>query len=361
MVEFPIQGDFREILLYLEVLAVVLMFQAGFIIIRKFRRSERQKLMLIAWSAILISYASVFALWIIADFYVASPYPRRIWLNASYLLLVLGALFFSYNTERELNYNKHIVTIINLGIFCFLIVSYFIPFLSPTTLAMLMLVGFVLLAFIYLFQLASKVKGKWKLQIILMFGGLIMVILGWLAVSDWWTGVFGIQSRIFGDLSIIIGVTAVSMAIAAIPSIVEFEWVQKIRYLNIIYHNGISIARYLFRHETETQLVDEFLMAGGLTSISQIVSELIKSQKQLSVLEKGNVIFLFEYGKYLINVLIVDEALTILREKLKQFTTQIEFLYEDYLKDWIGDLGQFTLLDSIVNANFESKAQRESE
>ena len=102
-------------------------------------------------------------------------------------------------------------------------------------------------------------------------------------------------------------------------------------------------------------------MAGGLTSISQIVSELINSKKQLNVLEKGNVILLFEYGKYLINILIVDEDLKILREKLKQFTSQVEFLYEDYLKKWTGNLGSFALLDSIVNTNFESEAQREEE
>ena len=359
MVEFPIQGDFREILLYLEVLAVALMFQAGIIIIRKFRRSESQKVMLLAWGALILSYASVFLVWIIADFYVESPYPRRSWLNVSYIILVLGATFFSYNTERELNYNKHIITIINLGLLGVLIISFFIPFISPTTLALLMMVGFVLLAFIYLVQLSSKVEGQWRLQVFFLFVGVIMVICGWVLVGDWMIGIFGIYSRIVGDLLVIIGMVGASTSIIAIPSIVEFEWVQKIRYLNVIYKSGLSIARYSFRPETETQLADEFLMAGGLTSISQIVAKIIESEKQLSVLEKGNVIILFEYGKYLINILIVDEDLEILRTKLKQFTTQIEFLYEDSLAAWDGNLGQFTYLDSIVNANFKSSIQRE--
>ena len=94
-------------------------------------------------------------------------------------------------------------------------------------------------------------------------------------------------------------------------------------------------------------------MAGGLTSISQITSELIKSKKKLGFVDHGDLKLLFDHGEFVTNVLIVDEKLEILRAKLEKFTEQLEIIYGDNLSRWDGDLDQFKFLNSLVKANFE--------
>ncbi|MFX1295183.1 MAG: hypothetical protein ACFFD2_10075, partial [Promethearchaeota archaeon] len=98
--------------------------------------------------------------------------------------------------------------------------------------------------------------------------------------------------------------------------------------------------------------LEKFIISGGLIGISQIISNLIDSKKHLKFVDHGDVKLLFEYGKFLTNVLIVDEKLEILHEKLKKFTKLIEDLYEDNLRSWDGNINHFNLLNSIVEANF---------
>ena len=132
----------------------------------------------------------------------------------------------------------------------------------------------------------------------------------------------------------------------------------RIKYLAIMYQSGLSIAHFHFNQETDSTSIDDLLMAGGLTSLSQVISSMVESKKRLDSVDHGGLKLFFQYGKYLITVLVVSAPLVILRSKLKKVTETLEMLYEEDLAHWDGDLTRFTLLEQVVDVHFTLKPER---
>ena len=352
----PFGDPFREPLLIIEALLMVLTFQLGIIYVRKFLKT-RSNYTILAWGGLLCAYSVVYILYIIADYYAQTIDLRAFILSISYLIGVFGAFFFSYNTEREIKVKTHFFSLIMLSFLSFLILNMFISILDPIIITILTWLFFIILVVIYIKRFTSKTpEKKWRINVYSLVIGIVLMIVGFGGVADIAVSSFGgLWVRVLGNFLMIGGMILISALFIGVPSLAEFDWAQKIRILNIIHINGVSIARYSFGEEAEDgkNRIDDLLMAGGLMSISQVISNLIKSDKKLDFVDHGDVKLLLEHGKYLINVLVADESLEILRTKLKTFTEQIEFIYEDNLVEWDGDLEQFKFLDAIVKANFQ--------
>jgi hypothetical protein len=178
-----------------------------------------------------------------------------------------------------------------------------------------------------------------------------LVILGFGGNSDFMVNLLGVGIRLISDLLIILGMVFISILFIGVPSLAEFEWWTKIKYLTIMSQSGLSIAHFRFNQDKDkdTESFDDLLMAGGLTSLSQVISSMVQSEKKLDSVDQGALKLLFQYGKYLISVLVVSAPLVILRSKLKKVTETLEMLYQEDLAHWDGDLTRFQLLEQVVN------------
>ena len=122
-----------------------------------------------------------------------------------------------------------------------------------------------------------------------------------------------------------------------------------------MHNSGIPIFDYSFKKVpiSEEEKLKPTLYAGGLTTVTQWITDLIQSKEHLEIVDHEDVKIMFEYGKHTINVLIVEEVLDILKNKLKKITTEVENLYQDVLPSWQGDMSPFGLLETIIQQNFE--------
>jgi hypothetical protein len=360
-----IGGVLREPLLIVEVLLIVITIQASIVFFLKVLREKKTSAnnMLRAWAQLIVCYAAVFIIFIIADFYVQEPDMRKIVLNISYLVAVLGSALFSFYTEREIQMKRHYFTLIMLILTGFVIFNTIFSVLSTSVyITFIVWLVFIVLIIIYIRTFTKLISDKWRLNVYSLIVGSILVILGFGATSDWMIEAFnGLAIRYVGDFLIIFGILCVSILFIGVPSLAEFDWFKKLKYLSIIHNSGVSIGHFHFNQEegTDSKSIDDLLIAGGLTSITQLVSNITKSERKLDFVDHGDMKILFEYGKYLINVLVVEEPLVILRTKLKRVTEILEMLYSENLEHWDGDLNQFVLLEPIVNAHFKPKIEKE--
>ncbi len=362
MATFPISGNLRESLLILEVVLVVIMLEAGIIFSRKVVREKKKTStnnMLLGWAIFIFFYAIVFMIYIYSDFYVLGAIERERALNVSYIIALIGAANFAYYTEREIGIKKHFFTLIISGLTVFLVINAIFSILeSSVYITFVTWLIFLVLIVFYIRRFTHLISDKWRLNVYSLIIGTIMVVLGFGGSSDWMIEALGgFWIRFVGDLLVILGIVFVSVLFIGIPSLMEFEWHKKIRYLNLIHQRGVSIAHFQFNEELGRKIgdMDEVLMAGGLTSVAQIIPDLIHSGKKLDSVDHGDICLLFAYSSNLINILVVEEPLEILRTKLKKVTNLIEFLYGDQLATWDGDLNIFPLIGPIVNANFKPR------
>ncbi|TFG05978.1 MAG: hypothetical protein EU536_00110 [Promethearchaeota archaeon] len=360
MVEFPIEGSLREPLLVVEGVIVVILIQLGIIFFRKYLRERETSTnnVILAWSLFLFTYSIVFLFYIIADFYLeimGEGIIRDDLLNVSYQFAVGGAALFSFYTEREIKIN-HYFSISMFILTCGLIANAFLQFIeSSVYLTFVAWLLFIVLIYFYIRYFTQLLGDKWRGNVYSLMIGVILIVLGFGGTSDWMVNAAGgLWMRFFGDAIIIMGTIFISMLFIGVPSLAEFDWHKKLRYLNVMLHTGISVAHYHFNvdDQEKDKSVDELLMAGGLTSISQIVSDIIQSEKKLDYIDHGDLKIIFAHGNLITSALIVEEPLEILRSKLRKFTSQVEFIYEENLKTWSGDLEQFQFIEALVKANF---------
>lgn len=360
---FPIV-ELREPLLILEALLIVIMVEIGLIYLRKIISGKKiaKNNMLVAWTQFIFCYTAVFALYIIADFYTPIEWRSKV-LNISYIIAVLGSALFSYHTEREVGMKRHYFSITMLAltggiilnaIFSFLTTSVYFTFIDWLV--------FIMLIIVYIKKFTELIPDKWRINVYSLIIGIIMVILGFGGTSDMMIIVFqGFGIRLIGDAFLILGMVFISVLFIGVPSLAEFEWWTKIKYLAIMHQSGLSIAHFHFNQEDLASSIDDLLIAGGLTSLSQVISSMVQSEKKLDSVDHGDLKLLFQYGQYLITVLVVTAPLVILRSKLKKVTDTIEMLYKEELANWDGDLTRFTLLDQIVNVHFKPKIEHKIE
>jgi hypothetical protein len=357
----PIDAPYRELLLIIEAFVVVICLQIGIIYVRKYLKT-RVNYTILAWGVLLFAYSGVFFLYIVADYYMEKEIMREMVLNLSYIVAIAGAAVFAYYTEREIKYNRHLISIVFLCVVGFLTLNTFIPIISGALVCIGCWLVFIILIGIYIRKFTAKMSDKWRINVYSLIIGTVLVIIGFAETADVAVEFFGgIWVRGMGDILIILGILLVSMLFIGVPSLSEFDWFLKIKYLNIVHNSGVSLAAYSFNQEGEGQRgrLEELMVAGGLSSISKIISDIIESDEHLDLVDHGDLKIMFEFGEFLINILIADEDLVVLRSKLRRFTNLIEFIYRENLANWYGDLTQFEFLDPLVKAYFKFSTESE--
>ncbi|MFX1449750.1 MAG: hypothetical protein ACFFCM_02835 [Promethearchaeota archaeon] len=368
---FPIEGLLREPLLILEGIIILLTLQYGLFFFYKFAKEEREKnYMVRAWGIFFITYTGNVIFFMISDFFAPLSYIqeifnihqindiRQIFIDFGYIILGLGALFFSFNAEREMQQNRHIFTIIVGILLGLLILDTVIFVVTPGILAMMANAPFILLLVLYIIKFTSKIKEAWRLNIYGYLIGMCIWISGYFMITDIIVNAFGLFARLIGDILIIIGISLISLLFVGLPSLTEFEWPKKMKKLFLMHKSGKYIADYNFQEDLAG--IEGFkdlaqLIAGGLTGINKLIDEIVQSKQKLRIMDHKDVKVIFQYGNYIIAAMIVDEVLDIYKTKLKKLIDYLESLYETYLPTWDGDLTQFQIVKPIIKRYFTLK------
>ncbi|MEM2109231.1 MAG: hypothetical protein QW327_01935 [Candidatus Odinarchaeota archaeon] len=126
----------------------------------------------------------------------------------------------------------------------------------------------------------------------------------------------------------------------------------KLYDLYIIYRDGRNIFHKSF---CETAL-DESIISGFLSALTEFSREVLPSEGLLKVIEKGSIKVIFSHGRNLHMALISDavdrKEILYLNNRLIELTDRLEAQYKSLLDDWSGDLSEFKGLDEIVSDSF---------
>ncbi len=177
-------------------------------------------------------------------------------------------------------------------------------------------------------------------------------------------------NRIMPDFPSYLGAFALVILIVWIASMAsmkellvskEIQWASTIKNLFVSNYSGICLYFHDFeqieqpKEKIDQHQVDEDLIAGGLSGVITIISEITKSKKRLRIIEKEGVQLIFSYGKYHIATLISTMNLPILLKKLDEFSREFEEKFEKELKSFTGYINPFESTKYLVDKYFIQK------
>jgi hypothetical protein len=357
MVEY-ITGFLREPLLILEAVIVLLGFEFGGLFLYRYIKHDREKTMILAWGLFFVCFGAMVLTYLFTDF-VGFPLDtdRLNYIKIGYAIMGLGALIFTFNAEREIGHNHHILSLILLGAFSLMVMDFFLPFLEPFYFTIICWAPFVVILLFYLVKMVVKIK-EYRLKVYAFFIGFLVLGFGYVATTDkFQTAEF--LPRLFGDCSVIIGMSLISLVFVGLPSLKEVDWAKKLNLLLILHKSGLCICDYDFKKlgDADASAKKEYL-AGGLIGVSQIVTEMVKNMastenfSRLEVVDHQDKQIIFAYGEYLIAALVVDEYLQIYRKKLYHLIREIELLYGDRLSAGEDQLIHINAVEKLIKQIF---------
>ncbi|MDD1778703.1 MAG: MFS transporter [Candidatus Helarchaeota archaeon] len=151
----------------------------------------------------------------------------------------------------------------------------------------------------------------------------------------------------------VIATLIISQIKDTLPAREELEWKDTIRdFFCILSDKGICVYRHPFKREIE---IEENLFAGGISGITTMIQEMVKSDKKTKIIDQEDVKLLFEMDTDITCVLISGKNLKILRQKLQSITHEIELLFKEVFPIWEGNLDIFLPIGSLVKKYFSEK------
>ena len=99
--------------------------------------------------------------------------------------------------------------------------------------------------------------------------------------------------------------------------------------------------------------MDKELVAGGMIGISAMLKEISQSTKDLKTIDHGDQKIVLEHSDYFFIALNVQEEMQIYLDKLDQLKKLVKMYYEDFIKNWTGDMEVFQPIGNIINEIFQ--------
>ncbi|MBD3229875.1 MAG: hypothetical protein GF329_16960 [Candidatus Lokiarchaeota archaeon] len=346
MVEFPINNNYRIILLTLELMSLAFFMEIAFFFFRKFyknKKNEYSKNIELAWAIMFISYAIAWIFYIIGDYYGY----RQINLLLGYLSLSVGGMIFTYQIEsNKLLNTKYGFTIFAISVFFILINSYiFFPSWIQIIASMAALPGLGII-FIYFYVLIRKIWNTYKISSIGLISGIASWIIGYIGTTDAAVSLFGgLYIRVIADILTLIGLAILGISLNIIPSVDEFLWRDKIKYIILTTKWGILLYNENFKEKRE---LNEFLLSGALAAVEEFIKDTLDRDSGLKVVSKGDEYYLIEQGDYVVGVFIVKEELEILKTYLRRIIREFESFFKKQLKKWTGNIEIFAPTKDLI-------------
>jgi len=137
----------------------------------------------------------------------------------------------------------------------------------------------------------------------------------------------------------------------------EKDWASAIISLLVFHKNSVCLYDQTFKRKVDDipSKLDENVVAGALTGVLTIISEITHSKKFLRKIDKeGNYLY-FSYGKTHIVTLISSMDLPILIKKLDAFSKDFGTKFEKELKSFVGNVSPFEDTKYLVEKYFNQK------
>jgi MFS family permease len=137
----------------------------------------------------------------------------------------------------------------------------------------------------------------------------------------------------------------------------EKNWASTIISLFVFHKNSVCLYDQKFKRKDGDipSTLDENVIAGALTGIMTIISEITQSKKWLRKIDKDGNYLYFSYGRSYIVTLISSMDLPILTKKLDAFSKDFGTKYEKEIKSFVGNVSPFEDTKYLVEKYFNQK------
>ncbi len=336
MTDYPIIGEYREVLYTLETIVFFLFLELSVYFFYKYfqKRGEGNKFGVeLNWAIIFLTFSVGWILFMIEEFLYVH---RTLFLSLAYLSFCIGGIIFSYRVESsgELK-TKFFFTISCCLIPIFVLILFFIIPSQLQLFAILMAAPAYVLLTLYFFIAIKKIWGYYHLLSIGFFIGIALWLGGFALTSQLALNIAGtLFIRVIGNLIMIIGTVMIGIFLTSLPSLDEIGWQDKIKYIIIVTHSG----KCLYNENVKNQMeINEVLLGGYLTGIQLFIKTAFKDSSSLKTISKEKEAFIIEEGKNVLAIMIVEQELNLLRYHLKKLVKKFEAFFGENVKTWKGD------------------------
>ncbi|MFX0100975.1 MAG: hypothetical protein ACFFCS_15475 [Candidatus Hodarchaeota archaeon] len=356
--DVPITGPCRFPALLFYVVIILESFNICVIFFRHYlqhKENLRGTLMHVAWGALFTGFALMCLVYIFSDFYTENNEQRYFIMQFGYVCGSAGCFAMIFIIERvQIFYKRRIFTHI-LGIaFIILIILIIISFTVPlgnlvqffANFFWLPIIGFM---FGYFIKIGRMVKGKLRLNTIIMFIGAFSLILGVIGATDMVLRTLGALFLPISQLLQIIGIFLISVFSLRLPSWQEIEYKNAIYSLMVIYKGG----ELLFEHDfiEHDKRISSIIVAGSIESSTTLLEGVFKTGT-LKVLDLEQKKILLEKGENITIALVAEAQLESLEFLLHATRMEFESFFSAELEDWKGDKDIFKPARYIIEKIF---------
>jgi hypothetical protein len=353
MVEFPISGPYREPLLSLEFIFLSIILEFAIYFFHKYKNNKKEispSNVELDWAIIFLSFGVMKSFYIIGDFYYVY---RPLIATFGYLSITFGGFIFLFSIEsKKLLNTKYFFSIFSGSLLIILIVMIFIDpsinqLIAPAS------AGIAYIAIIlYFSKLIGRIWQNYKLYGLGAFVGIILWLIGFSWAADFIINFFGLYIRIIGDVILLAGIIIFAISINFLPSLAEFGWRDKIKYILILDRRGLCLFNMNFQKKEE---MNEILLGGALSGAKTFLQDMLKKETPLKTISKGSDVFIMEEGNYVMGILVAEKELVILKKLLNTLIIRFEENFSNILQNWSG--GQIELFkpaDQLIRKIFFS-------
>lgn len=292
---------------------------------------------------------------IIGDYFASTTNLRFLHMAIGYLAFMIGGLYFILSIERDtIFFKKYLFT----TIFSILISVYGILFLSAIEYITIIRYFYWPLFFVvftmYIRNLGKKsptqkIYKNFRFQRYKFYIGFIFLAAGYAFTTEDLLVALGTEYRLLADLFLLIGLIFISLFFISMPSMVEYEWQQKIDGIYLSLKSGLCIYN---KDLTSSEDTIDWAIASSSLAVAKIwLKELTETDEVYTIEKKGKTVIIFP-GKFIIGVLICREKLKSLQNLLTFFVERIEGIYYHIFENFTGDLSVFEPIDGIVKEFF---------
>ena len=134
----------------------------------------------------------------------------------------------------------------------------------------------------------------------------------------------------------------------------ELKWPEKIRHLYISHATkGLCLYEHSF---VGKKRMESNIVTGFITGLTMLVQEITQSNKKLKVVDVEDVKILLEHGKKnIIGILMTEENLKTLHNKLREIVDRFESEFDAELTDFTGSVNEFEKTKELVEQIFAYK------
>lgn len=319
--------------------------------LQQIRRTTKEILPIIGLMILFFCGATAFLLVSWFDYFRWAGVGEILILFKTYSLMYFGSVGIIYVLmEYVLKKTKYILSLYVVVALLFVVFTNTMDDINFFTL-IFGLPLFVMSPFFWYFVFLRKTSGYLRIRMVIAYLGFCLVGSGLVLRNDSFVESFGMTLFVTGTSFGVIGVILAWYGFSALSTFSDLGWKEKLRELFVISSNGISL--YAFSFQKNQALEDTDLIAGGFSGIQTLLSEMVKTDQTLQLIDYRDLKIMLEQSKDVSFILILEEASVFVRYKLKVFSEDFQTFFKESLQTWMGETGTFQPAKTLVRRVFE--------